>query len=40
MVVDVTIFVSVKKFKSFFDFMALFVCYFLSNVGVVTGGAV
>jgi len=38
MIVDVAVFVSVKQFKCFFYFVALFVCDFLANGGVVAGG--
>jgi hypothetical protein len=40
MVVDVAVFVCVKELECLFDFMALFVCYFLSDVGMVAGGGV
>jgi hypothetical protein len=40
MVVDVSVFVGVEEFECFFYFMALLVCDFLADVGVVAGGGV
>jgi len=40
MVVDVSIFVGVEELECFFYFVALFVCDFLADVGVVAGGGV
>jgi len=40
MIVDVAVFVSVEEFERLFYFVALFVCDFLADGGVVAGGRV